>query len=147
MTLSSDWLTEHPSFQLNIPLNPRFISPHPYTNQDVIALARGPLVYCVEDFDNPWVDDHFKSLVLDPAGTIEETPVSTDQIEEPYVALKLHNGARFLGVDRKLAPHVALGSVTLEERRGVENLHFIPYALRDNRGGKGHMRVGIRRKL
>jgi hypothetical protein len=103
-------------------------------------------VYCVEDVDNSWVDDHFKSLVLDPAGTIKEVPVLTDEIEEPYIALKLHNAARFLDVDKKLAPHVALGSLTLEERPGVENLHFIPYALRDNRGGKGHMRVGIRRK-
>jgi len=77
---------------------------------------------------------------------VEEIPVLTDKIQEPYVALKLHNGARFLGVDKKLAPHVALGSPSFEERPGVENLHFIPYALRDNRGGKGHMRVGIRRK-
>ncbi|EKG17518.1 Six-hairpin glycosidase-like protein [Macrophomina phaseolina MS6] len=48
------------NFDLKIALKPRIICPHPYTNQDIIALARGPIIYCVEDVDNPWVDDHFK---------------------------------------------------------------------------------------
>lgn len=25
-----------------------------------MAVARGPVVYCVEDIDNPWVEEHFK---------------------------------------------------------------------------------------
>lgn len=45
-----------------------------------------------------------------------------------------------------LAPHLPLASVSQKEQPGLEQLRFIPYALRDNRGGKGHMRVGIRRK-
>jgi hypothetical protein len=38
----------------------REIAPHPFTNLNIVALARGPIVYCVEDVDNPWVQDHFK---------------------------------------------------------------------------------------
>ena len=54
------WVRRNPNFMLDIPMPSRLIAPHPYTNQPVAAVARGPLVYCVEDADNIWVDDHFK---------------------------------------------------------------------------------------
>jgi len=127
-------------------LKPRFVSPHPYTNQDVIALARGPLVYCVEDFDNPWVEDHFKSLILDPAGEIEESPLHETEVGEPGIALAVRHAAFFLDVDGTLAPDLPFGAIGQKDRGDVKKLNFVPYALRDNRGGKGHMRVGIRRK-
>jgi DUF1680 family protein len=139
-------LKANPKFQLNIPLKPRFVSPHPYTNQDILALARGPIIYCVEDVDNPWVDNHFKSLCLDPTGVVTEDMITEAEVGEPYVGLTITNAASFLEVGDKLAPHVPLGSITHIEQTDVGQLHFIPYALRDNRGGKGHMRVGIRRK-
>lgn len=60
LELPADWVKANPSFELDIPLKPRVIRPHPYTNQDIVALARGPIVYCVEDVDNPWVEDHFR---------------------------------------------------------------------------------------
>lgn len=146
LTLSPEWLKANSTFTLNIPLKPRFVSPHPYTNQDIIAVARGPLVYCLEDVDNPWVNDHFKSLVLDPTATISESSVSIAELGEPYVALTARDSASFLRVDENLSPHLPLGSTTVKIDANVEQLNFIPYALRDNRGGKGHMRVGIRRR-
>ena len=146
LTLPADWLKHNTRFELNIPLKPRFVSPHPYTNQDIIALARGPLIYCVEDFDNAWVDDHFKSLVLDPAAKVEEEEGPIGEVGEPYIGLTLRNAASFIDVDNSLAPHIDRKSVKQEKASGADELHFIPYALRDNRGGKGHMRVGIRRK-
>jgi uncharacterized protein len=127
-------------------MKPRYISPHPYTNQDIIALARGPIVYCVEDVDNPWVNDHFKSLCLETDGRISENPVAAPEMAEPCVGLTVHNAASFLEVDHDTASVVSPRSVTHVERPDVEELHFIPYALRDNRGGRGQMRVGIRRK-
>ena len=60
LQLPADWIRANPNFRLDIPMAVRKISPHPYTNQNVIALARGPLIYCLEDVDNPWVNDHFK---------------------------------------------------------------------------------------
>lgn len=146
MTLPADWLKLNPTFELNIPLKPRFVSPHPYTNQDIIALARGPLIYCVEDFNNAWVEDHFKSLVLDPAATVEEKKAPVEEVGEPYVGLTVRNAASFIEVDSKLAPHTSLKVGAKEKFSSANELHFVPYALRDNRGGKGHMRVGIRRK-
>ena len=60
LQLSSEWLASNPNFTLTIPLKPRLIASHPLTNQSTIALARGPIIYCVEDVDNDWVMDHFK---------------------------------------------------------------------------------------
>lgn len=146
MTLPPDWLKDNPTFVLEIPLKPRFVSPHPYANQDILALARGPLIYCMEDVDNPWVDDHFKSLVIDPTNAINETVVSGEVMGEPYVGLTIDTYPNILRVDTTLSPRFPLNSLKQEESKAANQLHFIPYALRDNRGGKGHMRVGIRRK-
>ncbi|KAH8658847.1 hypothetical protein BGZ60DRAFT_531523 [Tricladium varicosporioides] len=145
LTLTPEWLKANPKFHLNIPLVPRFISPHPHTNQDIVALARGPIVYCVEDVDNPGSDDHFKNVLIDPACEVSETRASIPGIEEPYVGLAALRATSLLAVSDYPAPHVPLGAVT-QQRPSIDKLHFIPYALRDNRGGKGHMRVGIRRK-
>lgn len=129
-------------------MEPRLISPHPYTSQDIVALARGPIVYCVEDVDNPWVDDHFKSLCLDVNGRIEETRGTSESLLEPYIGLTIHDAASFIGVDGNAAgaPGLPAHAVGQSKLPGIEQLHFIPYALRANRGGKGHMRVGIRKK-
>lgn len=110
-----------------------------------MAVARGPLIYCLEDFDNPWVEDHFKSLVLDPTCTITEKLVFDSSIsEEPYVALSATNGASLIDTEDQSGPHIAPGAVPYRKDRRVDKLHFIPYCLRSNRGGKGHMRVAIR---
>lgn len=58
--LEAGLIESNPKFTLKIPIKHRLISPHPYANQDVVALARGPIVYCIEDIDNKWVKDHFK---------------------------------------------------------------------------------------
>ncbi|KAG9228197.1 hypothetical protein BJ875DRAFT_538337 [Amylocarpus encephaloides] len=132
LTLPAEWTRQNPKFQLNIPL-------------DVVALARGPIVYCAEDFDNAWVDDHFKSLAVDPACTISESNINDVAIGEPYYGLTVHNGASLLEVPSDLRPQLSLGSSPQDRKSSIEKLHFVPYVLRGNRGGKGHMRVGLRR--
>jgi DUF1680 family protein len=59
IAIPSDWLEQYPEFTLSIPLKSRLLSSHPLTTQNTVTIARGPVVYCVEDFDNPWVLDHF----------------------------------------------------------------------------------------
>ncbi|KAF7948871.1 hypothetical protein EAE96_008053 [Botrytis aclada] len=165
LTLSLAYLKTNPSFHLTIPLKPRYISPHPYTNQNIVALARGPIIYCVEDIDNPWVEDHFKAsnkllhlsfstnptpphpqtltLTLNPSSKISERDILSTSTE-PYKSLTIHDGAALHPVPSASGPHVALDEDT--PTVAIQALHFVPYALRDNRGGKGHMRVGLRRK-
>lgn len=38
----------------------RLVRPHPLAMQPVVYLTRGPIVYCVEDIDHPWEENHFK---------------------------------------------------------------------------------------
>lgn len=58
--LTSEWLQSNPGFTLSISIKPRLIASHPLTNQNTLSVARGPVIYCVEDVDNAWVKDHFK---------------------------------------------------------------------------------------
>ena len=60
LELTPQWLSSNSAFTLSIDMKPRWIASHPLTNQKTLSLARGPSVYCVEDTDNPWVNDYFK---------------------------------------------------------------------------------------
>lgn len=92
------------------------------------------------------MDDHFKSLGFDTNAMIEEQEITDDDLAEPYVALSAKDAAYFL--DNQGQANDRPSYVTRYTKKdGVETLNFIPYAMRDNRGGKGHMRVGLRRML
>ncbi|KAL3419401.1 Non-reducing end beta-L-arabinofuranosidase [Phlyctema vagabunda] len=145
LELSPDWLKENSEFRLSIPIKTRFVSPHPYTNQEVVAVARGPLIYCVEDVDNPWVEDHFKTLYFDSTSDITEDYITDSAAKDPYVAVTAHNAAYFLQVNGAAQPGLPVSSTSKKRRGDIEKLVFIPYSLRANRGGKGHMRVGLGR--
>jgi hypothetical protein len=161
LSIPSAWLASNQTFSLRIPLKPRWIAPPIQTGQDIVALARGPVVYCVEDFDNDWVQDHFKVrnavvslcswLILEQQTTFIDTraPVEEDSMSHPetWVALTLKDGCRALESERTdrspLADPRAREQI-LHAAQVVSRLHFVPYCLRSNRGGRGHMRVGLR---
>lgn len=104
-------------------------------------------MYCVEDADNTWVDDHFKTVIFDPLAKISESTVAvSSDIGEPYIALTAHDGASLLRIQANARPGLPFEAVINTTRSPIQQLHFIPYCLRDNRGGKGHMRVGLRLK-
>ncbi|KAH8799841.1 hypothetical protein F5884DRAFT_848025 [Xylogone sp. PMI_703] len=145
LTIPPSWLNKNTQFRLSISLKPRFISPHPYTNQNTITIARGPIVYCVEDFDNSWVQDHFKSLCLDSNCRISERMVTDTEMREPYVEITAHDATSFVGVDDNQSPQLPQTAINFKGDPAIEKLIFIPYYLRSNRGGKGHMRVGLRK--
>lgn len=61
ISLPATWVTANPSFTLSLPLQPRWVTQGvSATTFGLLSLVRGPIVYCVEDVDNPWVMDHFK---------------------------------------------------------------------------------------
>lgn len=153
MYLDAQYLKSNPQFTLQIEMAPRLLRPHPFTLQRIAVLARGPLVYCVEDADHPWVSDHFKSLVLAPTITqmgedlskhVAEENKTDLPLNEPYVALTLKKGGILIPKD-DLLPSLEMKSLTmlLNDKETVD-LHFVPYWARANRGGKNQMRVGIR---
>ncbi len=58
---------------LNFPMPPRFIASHPAVIENIgrIALARGPLIYCVESND-----PHPERLVVDTSAPVQEIPAN-----------------------------------------------------------------------
>ena len=148
LTLPAEWVASNPNFTITIAQDIRMIATHPFTNQDSLTLARGPIIFCVEDHDNPWVTDHFKSLQLDPDAAVQEALVTDPATKEEYVALSVHRGASILSTDR-LRANPGVGWAELKkmaaEAEVLDELHFVPYYFRSNRGGRGQSRTGIRR--
>lgn len=157
------WLAENSNFKVSIPMPPRFISPHPFTLQDTITLARGPLIYCLEDVDNPWVTDHFKTLVFTPSKAfLSEAPRTDESTGETYVVVTASliemldggvwtsRGSEFLAVEHERpkgnGPGVRAEHIEVLEGNVGSELVFVPFYYRANRGGNGMMRTGLRRR-
>ncbi|EAW07939.1 glycoside hydrolase family 127 protein [Aspergillus clavatus NRRL 1] len=140
--LDSDWTQQHPDFRFSCPMRPKVLRPNPLTMQPVAYVTRGPIVYCVEDVDNDWEDDHFKRTIFDQdAPLLEEVRSTPDQ----YVAIIAQKGVReILDISPWRRQIVAERGSAIPITDELKDLCFIPYYLRANRGGKGQMRVGLR---
>ncbi|RYP60198.1 hypothetical protein DL769_008222 [Monosporascus sp. CRB-8-3] len=171
----------YPSFTLQIQgFEPRHLAPHPRTGQRTLALARGPLIYCAEDADNPWVlapggPVHFRGVAISPASSVrearralrvrpgfrarwdeaarayrEDEDAEEEGEEESYVELRSEAWVRDMTAWEGKRAGAAPGLAVDEEGGGWEDCKrevvFVPYYLRANRGGEGHMRVGLLRK-
>jgi hypothetical protein len=88
------------------------------TNQNPVTIARGLVVYCVEDADNSWVDDHFQVICIITPYPSKKFTITNNDLAERLAKLQLH---------------LQQGSKS------------VPYHFRANRGGRGHMRVGIKK--
>ncbi|KAK5698336.1 hypothetical protein LTR17_023743 [Elasticomyces elasticus] len=150
--LPATWVSQNPEFTLEIPLKPRWITQQVHaTTHGLLALARGPIIYCLEDFDNTWVEDHFKGTFVDPSVPLVEQHISAEEVTgDSYVRLELKNGAtnvKSVAQDKtRSAPFVDALEFLDSERKHepLRSLNFIPYYFRANRGGTGQMRVGLR---
>ncbi|KAH8204432.1 hypothetical protein TruAng_001348 [Truncatella angustata] len=143
LTLPASYTSQNPSFIIHFGgFEPRFISPHPYTNQNTLTLARGPIIYCVEDADNTWEKNHFKDITISAKARVLEE--KRDCIGESFVGLRSTGRVRRLdtwtGRQAGLEPGSSGEVSALADER---ELVFVPYYLRANRGDEGHMRVGL----
>jgi DUF1680 family protein len=144
-TLSPSYVAANPSFTITIQgFKPRYITPHPYTNQPTLALARGPIVYCAEDIDNSWETNHFKDVAISKRGQVKEMPRVDERTSEEYVALQTRGWTRSLSQWDETQDGESPAIDASEQGFGEErDLVLVPYYFRANRGGKGHMRVGL----
>ncbi|KAF2718837.1 glycoside hydrolase family 127 protein [Polychaeton citri CBS 116435] len=148
LTLPPSYLSQHRGFRLSIGgFAPRFVAPHPYTNQRTLSLARGPIVYCAEDVDNEWERDHFRDVMISPNAPVTEESRVHQSTGEDYVALNTQCRIRTLDDWREKRPGANPGAVIGAEVKtrpvSTNSLTFVPYYFRANRGGRGHMRVGL----
>lgn len=125
---------------------PRLLRQHPFTNQNTVTVARGPLIYCAEDVDNGWVDDHFKSVRISPNAKLEQKDAFDEILGEEYITVTVPgvrvDPSRYAGANGTF-PGINAEQVKGLGQEGIEVV-FVPYYYRGNRGGKGHMRVGFR---
>ena len=148
LVLEPAYVTMSPKFTLEISgFKPRFLSPHPYTNQHTLTLARGPIVYCVEDVDNSWEENHFKDVSIKTDSPITEVQCSLDEYSEKYVALASRCWKRAMTPWTSIPTGSAPGAIVTGEEPNDDAMEhplvFVPYYLRANRGGRGQMRVGL----
>ncbi|GAW13023.1 hypothetical protein ANO14919_023990 [Xylariales sp. No.14919] len=145
LVLPPSYTSDNRAFTIQVlGFEPRYLSPHPYTNQHTLTLARGPLIYCVEDVDNPWEQNHFRNVGLSIGTPVSEEERVIEEMGERYVGLRVAGWVRNVDhwsqAEPGREPGSSVGAVVPKE---AKELLFIPYYLRANRGGKGHMRVGL----
>ncbi|KAI1118551.1 hypothetical protein F5Y14DRAFT_398847 [Nemania sp. NC0429] len=144
LVLPPSYTSGNKAFTLQIHgFEPRYISPHPYTNQRTLTLARGPLIYCVEDVDNPWEQEHFRNVGITYGTAVSEEEHVIDEMGERYVGLRAVGWVRKMGQWTQGEQGLEPGSSVAADLPEAKELLFIPYYLRANRGGRGHMRVGL----
>lgn len=116
--------------ELVFDIKPRFFYANTKTGKNEICIMRGPLVYCVEDVDN---DIDVDSVALSATSIRDGSPlkIATDEII-PVIAR---------GRELKNSNPTKLYDVHEWEQSEEQDLIFIPYYARANRGGRGGMRV------
>ena len=143
VSLSPEYLSANPKFTLTISgFATRWIEPHPYTNQNTVFLARGPVIYCAEDAHNSWETNHFKDVAVKPGTPVTEEIRTWEPTGETYVALHTKAWTRDSSAweGKGADPTREMGQGGLRDERDIV---FVPYYFRANSGGKGHMRVGL----
>ncbi len=143
-------------YKLSLQLRPRLLYSHPDSGPSRVSLAYGPLIYCIEDIDNPWIDDlpereqHFKHLCFDlPADPSQISVLGQDsdgiiklRVAAAGYTLKVEDARGFASAfEQDKQPGF------YEEAGQGHDLVFIPYFYRCNRKGtKGRMRTSLRVK-
>lgn len=87
---------------------------------------------------------------MDPSASLKERQISSEKVTgDDFVALELQSGAADTSVAEAPpteSPFCDALATRASERdvKPLSSLIFVPYYFRANRGGKGHMRVGLR---
>lgn len=148
ITLPPSYTSNNTEFTLDIQgFEPRLIQPHPYTRQRVCAVAKGPIVYCAEDVDNPWERNHFKNVYIPLSASFQEE-WRQDVASKPHKHVAIHtDGYKRSFPDWENKPPGAGPGLAVQRAKNISRekreLCFIPYYLRANRGGRGQMRVAL----
>ena len=147
LSLPPSYVASNPNFTLSLSgFTPRYLTPHPYTNQNTVTLARGPIIYCAEDVDNAWEENHFKDVVVSAGGEVKEERRVYERTGEEYVELEVGCWSRGVKVEGEVGEPGREVEELVERGVGGERmLVLVPYYFRANRPGKGQMRVGFQR--
>lgn len=125
--------------KLTFSVAPRTIYANPLTGKDEMCLARGPLIYCIEDVDNDneGIDIDTVALVDTEVREGAKTSIAGVDGVVPLVAK-----------GRQLVPWKSqslYGAQPWQYEKKARDVVAVPYFLRANRGGNGAMRVWTKR--
>jgi DUF1680 family protein len=125
----------------------RVLASHPLTGQDTLTVSRGPIVYIAEDFDNDEIEasySHFEGV-----GLTEDAKFETRELDiqgQSMVAIAATSGVRALVDDSDELYREVNGSTPARKWKSVDSeLVYVPWFARANRGGRGHVRVSMKR--
>ncbi|OCF42272.1 hypothetical protein I317_03891 [Kwoniella heveanensis CBS 569] len=122
----------------------RLLAPHPATHQDTLAIARGPIVYTAESYDNTRLEEahrHFEGLGLLETTTFVEVPMQIGNI--PMIGLISQQNV----YEKTISGKKEIGSMTVvgggKKRWGEleEKLRLVPFFARSNRDKGGRLRT------
>ena len=130
--------------EVDFKIKPRLIFSHPYTRNDTITVAMGPLIYCLEDVDNKWEKHHFKDLTVHKSLLEQLEPVKQD---DGVVFLRAKGAGRQIVLPKEDQPSLTELGEDMQFSEEKLDLIFVPYYYRANRkGGNGQVRVSIKRR-
>ncbi|WWC95590.1 hypothetical protein V866_002455 [Kwoniella sp. B9012] len=121
----------------------RLLAPHPTTHQDTLAIARGPIIYTAESYDNTSLEKehkHFEGIGLLETTTFEEISMEIGNlsiitlISDQNVYAKTTRGKKEIG-----SMIVVGGQEKWIEEEG--KLKLIPFFARSNRDTGGRLRT------
>jgi DUF1680 family protein len=132
LRVTRDW-TRATEVVLTLAMPPRFVAPHPRIDavRGCVVLARGPLVYCVEQTDLP------DGVVLEDVRVDPFAPVAVGAAEGVPVTLRAAGAIERPGADELYPPVGAIVPLP-----AALTLTAVPYALWGNREA-GPMRVWV----
>nr|XP_019046144.1 hypothetical protein I302_04884 [Kwoniella bestiolae CBS 10118]OCF25074.1 hypothetical protein I302_04884 [Kwoniella bestiolae CBS 10118] len=121
----------------------RLLAPHPATHQDTLAIARGPIIYTAESYDNTKLEGqhrHFEGIGLLETTTFEEVPMEIENI--PMITLISQQNV----CAKKVSGKKEIGSMTVigGEKKWIEKdakLRLVPFFARSNRDQGGRLRT------
>ncbi|MGC3998005.1 MAG: glycoside hydrolase family 127 protein [Anaeromyxobacter sp.] len=127
--------------ELELPMPVRLIEAHPHALEDAgrVALARGPLLYCVEGLDHPGVD--LRDLAVDPRSL--PAPGWRPELLGGVVALQGAGAVAEPGASWSDRLYRTVGATAAAPPRPVQ-LQAIPYFAWANRA-PGQLQVWLRR--
>ncbi|GAC96571.1 hypothetical protein PHSY_004152 [Pseudozyma hubeiensis SY62] len=149
-------ITQPGDFQLQLNLTPRILHSHPDVGPSRITLAYGPLIYCIEDVDNAWINElpdreqHFKHLCVQLPSDAMQIRVNKPD-EAGIIKLTLPKAGYTLKVQDEDGFASAFEQNRqpgyYEQQGQGRDLVFVPYYYRCNRAETlGRMRTSLRVK-
>jgi DUF1680 family protein len=144
------------TIRLSFHVAPRIMYANPQTGKDELCLARGPLVYCIEDVDNADTDIDVLALEDTPVREGPEMQIAGVEGVVPLIAKgkqlalarwesECEDGGGGQAQAQGQSKRTLYGSRPWRYEDISQDVVAVPYFLRANRGGNGAMRVWTKR--